>query len=150
MQKKHFFTGQEHALLDLVTNPKSIDLSSAACIGVDPDVYHPDGPLDELSAARCTTCPVRIGCLALALGAEDPEARAGWYGGLGPEDRSDLAQQLTAPSTPSAPKLCDPAAEAARLRASGLTVNQIARRLECSRRTIQRYLSKRSASLMAQ
>jgi predicted transcriptional regulator len=36
-----------------------------------------------------------------------------------------------------------PARKAPQLRAAGLTVNQIAAQLSCSRRTVQRYLSQR-------
>ncbi|OBB78162.1 hypothetical protein A5759_01945 [Mycobacterium sp. 852014-52144_SCH5372336] len=115
-------------------------LRGAACAGTDPELYHPDGPLDEVSAARCATCPVRLNCLALALRAEDPDARSGWYGGLGPAERSVLARDLTIASDP--PPSPDRAPEAIRLRAAGLSVNEIATRLACSRRTIQRYFSK--------
>ena len=37
-----------------------------------------------------------------ALRAEDPEAREGWYGGLGPADRDDIAQALQS-DTPEQP-----------------------------------------------
>jgi AraC-like DNA-binding protein len=141
VQSEYFFTGQEHELCDLVRHPRSIDLSEAACVGIDPDIYHPDGPLDELSAARCNACPVRIGCLALALQAEDPEAREGWYGGVGPEDRAQIARELNLPTVQACDGI-DLAVEAVRLRAAGLTVNQIAAHLACSRRTVQRYCRK--------
>ncbi|WP_176480438.1 WhiB family transcriptional regulator [Mycobacterium avium] len=138
VQSEYFFAGHERELRDLVRHPRSIDLSEAACAGIDPNLYHPDGPLDELSAARCSTCPVRMGCLALALQAEDPQAREGWYGGVGPDDRAEIARDLKLPTV----HVCggkDPATEAVRLRASGLTVNQVAAYLACSRRTVQRY-----------
>jgi DNA-binding CsgD family transcriptional regulator len=142
MQTTYFYAGREHELLDLITTP-TIDLSRAACAGVDPDVYHPDGPLDEVSAARCSTCPVRMGCLAVALRAEDPQARSGWYGGLGPEDRSGIAQELAVAS--ASQLFGDRAREAVRLRAAGLSVTEIAVRLACSRRTVQRYFRKSKA-----
>jgi DNA-binding CsgD family transcriptional regulator len=137
MQTTYFYTGREHELLNLIRNPRAIDLSGAVCAGVDPDIYHPDGPLDEVSAARCSACPVRLRCLALALSAEDPEARSGWYGGLGPEDRSRIANDLAVAS--ASPRSADRTHEAVRLRAAGMTVDQIAARLACSRRTVQRY-----------
>jgi Transcription factor WhiB/Homeodomain-like domain len=122
-------------LLHLIANPASINVAQAACIGIDPDVYHPDGDLDDISKARCATCPARTPCLALALVAEEPDARAGWYGGHGPHHRDQIAAELGIGEIP--------ADKAHRLRAAGLTVNQIAARLCCSRRTVQRYLSGR-------
>jgi hypothetical protein len=96
-----------------------------------------------VSAARCFICPVRMGCLALALRAEDPQFRSGWYGGLGPNDRSGVAEEL---AVASAPHLSDDRApEADRLRAAGLSVTEIAVRLGRSRRTVQRYFSKSRA-----
>lgn len=139
MQTTPFYAGREDELLDLITT-LTIDLSGAACAGVDPELYHPDGPLDEVSAARCSICPVRMGCLALALRAEDPQFRSGWYGGLGPHDRSDVAEELAMASAPHLS--CDRTREAVRLRATGLSVTEIAVRLGCSRRTVQRYFSK--------
>jgi hypothetical protein len=48
----------------------------------------------ELVAARCTGCSARLACLALALRAEDPDMRCGWYGGLGPGDRDAVAEAI--------------------------------------------------------
>jgi AraC-like DNA-binding protein len=78
----------------------------------------------------------------MALRAEDPEARVGWYGGLDPRDRGRLAVRLGLVE-------CDPAvpenaAEATRLQRAGWTVNDIASEFGCSRRTVQRYLRKAS------
>jgi DNA-binding NarL/FixJ family response regulator len=84
-----------------------------------------------------------MACLAYAIGIEDPGARAGWYGGLGPEDRSALALALEVEAEPAAPHVShDAALEAIRLRETGLTVNEIAARMTCSRRTVQRYCRK--------
>jgi hypothetical protein len=135
----YFFTGRERDLRDLIDHPTNHHLGLAACTGTDPDVYHPDkGQPDEMSLFRCTGCPARLACLALALRAEDADAREGWYGGLGPADRDDIASILRLEPSQSAPP--DRAIEAARLRASGWTINQIAAQLSCSRRTVQRYL----------
>jgi hypothetical protein len=142
MQTTPFYAGREDELLDLLKT-QTINLSGAACAGVDPELYHPDGPLDEVSAARCSICPVRMGCLALALRAEDPEFRSGWYGGLGPNARSRVAEELEVASAPHLS--CDRTPEAVRLRAAGLSVTEIAVRLGCSRRTVQRYFSKSRA-----
>lgn len=139
MHDPYFFTGRERELRELINHPADNSLELAACAGTDPDVYHPDeGQPDELSLFRCTGCPARLACLALALRAEDAEAREGWYGGLGPADRDAIAPFLRlAPPQPTPPGR---AVDAARLRASGWTVNQIAEQLGCSRRTVQRYL----------
>lgn len=135
----HFYHGRERELLALIKNPTT-RLDGAACIGVDTDLYHPEGAaLDDVSGARCATCPVRMGCLALALRAEDPDARSGWYGGLGPDDRDTLATELALVAEPGS--ALDRAPEAFRLRAAGLSVREIAARLACSRRTVQRYFS---------
>ncbi len=135
----HFFVGREQQLRDLIDHPGKHDLHQAACIGTDTDAYHPeDGRPDELSLFRCQGCPARLACLALALRAEDPEARVGWYGGLGPADRDDIAANLRLGA--NQPALPDRAMQAVRLRTAGWTVAEIAAQLACSRRTIQRYL----------
>ena len=139
MHHPYFFAGREQELSALILRPTNHGLDHAACAGADPDAYHPDeGQPDELTLFRCNGCPARLACLALALRAEDPDMREGWYGGLSPTDRDDAAMvlQLGAPRQ-SAP---DRAVEAARLRAAGWTVNVIAAHLACSRRTVQRYL----------
>lgn len=134
----YFFTGREQELHSLINHPADHNLDKAACAGADPDIYHPDeGKLDELSLFRCTICPARLACLALALRTEDADARVGWYGGLGPAEREEVAAALRLEG--SKPPL-DRATEASRLRASGSTVNQIAAQLGCSRRTVQRHL----------
>lgn len=139
MHNPYFFAGRERELRDLIDNVANPNIGLAACAGVDPNVYHPeDGWPSELSLARCSGCPARIACLALALRAEDPEAREGWYGGLGPADREGVVAVLRI-ETPQPPRR-DRAVEAARLRAAGWTVNRIAMQLGCSRRTVQRYL----------
>lgn len=107
----------------------------AACAGIDFEIYHPDDgqDLDDISKARCASCPTRTPCLALALTAEDPIARAGWYGGYGPRHRDQIAAELGITESPSD--------TAHRLRGEGLTVNQIATKMCRSERTIQRYLA---------
>lgn len=64
---------------------------------------------------------------------EDADTRQGWYGGLGPGQRQDLAEALQLLPTPAAPP--DPRADALRLREEGKSVNKIAELLGCSRRT---------------
>lgn len=138
--------GGEAELRSLIRNPSTrpifSQLQHGACRGMDPDVYHPDeGGPTELALARCFSCHARLACLGLALRAEDPEERCGWYGGLGPADRDALAASLGV-GKPSATPVTDTAARAARLRAVGWTVGSIANELRCSRRTVQRYLRK--------
>jgi hypothetical protein len=138
--------GGEAGLQSLIRNPSTKpifgQLQHAACRGMDPDVYHPDeGRPTDLALARCFSCHARLACLGLALRAEDPQARCGWYGGLGPADRDALAASLGL-GEPSAVPVTDTAARAARLRAVGWTIGSIADELRCSRRTVQRYLRK--------
>lgn len=139
MHNPYFFAGREQELRDLIDHPAHRNLEHAACAATDPDAYHPEeGQPNELSLFRCNGCTARLACLALALRAEDPDSRAGWYGGLSPADRDDVAAivQLELPQPPAP----DRAVEAARLRAAGWTINRIAAHLACSRRTVQRYL----------
>jgi hypothetical protein len=141
--------GCEAELHSLIRNPSDrpvfSQLQHAACRGMDPEVYHPDeGRPTDLALVRCLSCHARLACLGLALRAEDPEARCGWYGGLGPADRDALAASLGV-GKPSAILVTDTAARAARLRAVGWTIGSIAIELRCSRRTVQRYLRKAAA-----
>lgn len=120
------------------------ELRRAACRGLGPDAYHPDqGQPSGLALARCHGCQARLACLALALRAEDPEERCGWYGGLGPSARAVLAASLGTDAPE--PALVTESARAVTLRSQGWTINAIADELRCSRRTVQRYL-KRSAA----
>ena len=79
----YFFAGRERELRDQSPRRPSAHTArprDAARRGMDPDLVHPDdGQPDELVIARCTGCPARLACLALALRAEEPDARAGWY-----------------------------------------------------------------------
>jgi hypothetical protein len=130
---------------DPSVKPLDRQLRHAACRGMEPDVYHPDqGQPGQLALARCAGCQVRLACLALALRAEDPDMRSGWYGGLGPEDRDAIAAFLGL-SKPETELVHDSAARAAQLRAAGWNAGAIATELGCSRRTVQRYLRKSAA-----
>lgn len=139
-----FFAGREPELLALIELARRGNLLSgsalkeAACRGTDPDLYYPeDSQPDELALARCRACPVRLACLAVALGVEEPGGRYGWWGGLGPEDREKIEAKITGEAPWALPSL---AVEAVSLRSAGLTVGAIASRLGRSRRTVQRYL----------
>lgn len=139
----HLDAGTEEAELRRLLRHMDFDaLDKAACRGMDPEVYHPDvGSPDPLALAVCRTCPARLPCLAVALRAEDPDRRYGWFGGLGPTERRALVKKL---------KLGDRrrlggdvgAARARRLFEAGWVINDIADELGCSRRTIQRWLRK--------
>ena len=139
LRNPYFFAGREQQLRNLIDHPGKHDLDHASCTGANTDAYHPEeGPPDELTLFRCQGCPVRLACLALAFRAEDSGARAGWYGGLGPADRDDIAADLRLSVDQPAPP--GRAMEASRLRAEGWTVSEIAAQLACSRRTVHRYL----------
>ena len=140
----YYFADRDHELRTLIhhTDHRSLQcqLRGAACRGMDPGAFHPnDGQQpDDLLIARCTECPARLACLALALRTEEPDARAGWYGGLGPGDRNRVATDLHL-GTPT-PPMPEGAVRAAQLKAGGQTIGEIATTLGCSRRTVQRYL----------
>jgi WhiB family redox-sensing transcriptional regulator len=140
MDRLHFLACREQELRDLIQSPENRGLARAACRDVDVSLYHPeDGerPADE-PLAVCVGCEGRLECLALALRAEDPEARHGWYGGLGPADRDRIAAMLRLATV--ATPLPDRALTAIRLGRDGWRINDIAQVLGCSRRTVQRYL----------
>ena len=140
MDSLHFLVGREHELRHMIQSSQQPDTARAACRDVDVDLYHPaDGETPaEGSLAMCVSCGGRLECLALALRAEEPEARHGWYGGLGPADRDRVAAMLRLPkgTTP----LPDRALTVIRLSRDGWRINDIAQELGCSRRTVQRYL----------
>lgn len=114
-------------------------LDRAACRGRGLDAYHPEvGVPDETDLAACDGCAARVACVALAFRAEDPDVRSGWYGGLGPDERDELAEKLGIGLSP--PAVPERAAEALRLFEAGWTIKSIATEFGCSRRTVQRYL----------
>lgn len=134
-----YIAGLEADLRAMVIGADWPDISGAACRGVDADTYHPeDGPPDDLAMLRCSACRARLACLAVALRCENPDIRAGWYGGLGPDDRDAVAATLALPDEASV--VVDRALEANRLRAAGWTIGEIANHFGCCRRTVQRYL----------
>jgi AraC-like DNA-binding protein len=144
MPAAYFFADREAELRELIDNsdfkPLNHQLRRAACRGMDPEAFHPnEGRPDVLVLARCTGCPARLACLALALRAEDPDWRSGWYGGLSPDDRDAVAHTLALRRPEPLPE-SDRASRAAEFRAAGWTVEAIAAELGCSRRTVQRYL----------
>lgn len=139
----NFLAGRESELRVLINNPdRSVldgQLRQVACRGMDTDAFHPDdGRPEEIVLARCFGCKARLACLALAMRIEEPDMRYGWYGGLGSDDRTAVADAL-ALEVP-ARSVPDKAVHAARLKAGGWTVDAIAAEFGCSRRTVQRYL----------
>ncbi len=130
---------EDDELLELLRTFEVGQITNAACAGEDPEVYHPElGPPSPAILNRCSACPARLPCLALALHAEPPDNRFGWYGGMGPSERDGLALRLklVGPKSPDD----DRAVEAERLRSTGMAVNEIATAIGCCRRTVQRYL----------
>lgn len=65
----------------------------AACLGMDPDIFHPpdDERIDYAPAlAVCATCPVTEQCLELGMTADDNRYRYGVFGGKTPAGRKRL------------------------------------------------------------
>jgi hypothetical protein len=123
-----------------ITRPDFDRLARSACRGLAVERYFPDeGEPSAEDLDRCERCEARIACLALALRTEDPHYRFGWFGGVGPAERSSLAEALGA-GCGSNPRV-DRAAQAARLRAEGWTLSAIALELNCCQRTVQRDLT---------
>lgn len=62
---------------------------SASCRGVDAEMFFP-GTEDEALPAKtiCSTCPVRVACLAFAL---ERKERFGVWGGLTERERNRLS-----------------------------------------------------------
>ncbi|CAM5567592.1 hypothetical protein SAVIM338S_04766 [Streptomyces avidinii] len=149
-----FLHGRERDLLALVRSSDTSGFARAACrvpdVGsdVDSDAYHPsDGESPDADAlSRCSRCAVRLECLALALRAEDPEVRSGWYGGFGPEDRDTIATLLLpagggrAAGSDDGQAPSERVVTAKRLVNEGWRINDVAELFSCSRRTVQRYL----------
>jgi hypothetical protein len=108
------------------------------------DTYFPEEghlpPIDAL--ALCLSCPVAIECLATALVDESESGdRFGWWGGLGPEEREELALRLGIAALPVEVDSRRPADLARFLRSKNLTIAAIAAELGCNERTVYRYLA---------
>jgi len=138
MTRALFLRGREHELRQSLHHLDHDILRQAACRGMDTRAYFPDeGEPVARALTLCGHCEARLSCLALALRTEEPDARHGWFGGLGPDERASIAAALGVGSTPVLP---EPAALAIRLRGQGRTIADIAAELGCSRRTVLRYL----------
>jgi len=112
------------------------------------DAYFPDdGELPPVGAlARCRSCPVATDCLATALIHESQSGyRFGWWGGVGPDGREELAQRLGIETMPVELDIRGPADLARLLRSQNLTIPSIAAKLGCTERTVYRYLANSAA-----
>ena len=83
-------------------DPLSNWARSAACVGVNPEVFYPKttggGSIRSREAVNraktiCASCPVRKECLEDALTGEIPSYRFGVWGGLTPQERAKVADR---------------------------------------------------------
>src|SRR5699024_9130268 len=75
-------------------------IQQAGCATVDPEIFFPKTPRYDSSydkaRAICQQCPVKDTCLEAALMAEESltaYGRHGMFGGMSPQERSNLATQ---------------------------------------------------------
>lgn len=139
----------ESRLAALVSNPTATSRrwgERAACVHTSSgiDAYFPDDgelpPADAL--ALCRSCPVATDCLATALVHESQDGyRFGWWGGVGPDERQQIAQQLGIQTLPVELGIHEPADLARYLRSQDHTITSIAALLGCTERTVYRYLA---------
>jgi hypothetical protein len=112
------------------------------------DAYFPDdGELLPVNAlALCRSCPVATECLATALIYESRSGyRFGWWGGVGPDEREELARRLGIETVPVELDIRGPADLARLLRSQNLTIPSIAAKLGCTERAVYRYLANSAA-----
>jgi hypothetical protein len=134
---------------DFTTTSRRWD-KRAACANLPSsvDAYFPDGgesPSPD-ALALCLTCPVATECLASALIHESQSGyRFGWWGGVGPDGREQLAQRLGIQTIPVELDIRGPADLARYLRSQNHTVPSIAAKLGCTERTVYRYLADSAA-----
>ncbi len=87
-----------------LTEPVEAWQQRAACIGLDPDVFHPSfvgrrqAQAYRTAKAICASCPVQAECLTYALTVEGAErlGRHGVWGGTTPEQRDRIAREQRA------------------------------------------------------
>jgi hypothetical protein len=139
----------ESRLAALVSNPIAMSCrweERAACAHLSPDIdaYFPDdGELPPAEAmALCRSCPVAAECLATALVHESQDSyRFGWWGGVGPDKRQQIAKRLGIQTLPAELDIREPADLARYLRSHEHTITSIAALLGCTERTVYRYLA---------
>lgn len=114
------------------------------------DAYFPENseqpPADALNV--CRSCPVSSECLATALVYESQVGyRFGWWGGIGPGERAQIAARLGihTPGVPIALNDGEHADIARYLRSQDHTIVTIAAVLGCTERTVYRYLANPAA-----
>lgn len=134
---------------DFTTTSRRWD-ERAACTDLPPggDAYFPDdGELLPVNAlALCRSCPVAAECLATALIHESRSGcRFGWWGGVGPDGREELARRLGIETVPVELDIRGPADLARLLRSQNLTIPSIAAKLGCTERAVYRYLANSAA-----
>ena len=134
---------------DFTTTSRRWD-ERAACADLPSgvDAYFPDdGELLPANAlALCRSCPVATECLATALIHESRSGyRFGWWGGVGPDEREELARHLGIETVPVELDIRGPADLARLLRSQNLTIPSIAAKLGCTERTVYRYLANSAA-----
>lgn len=67
-------------------------VTQAECRGLNTDIFFSTHPKAiETAKSVCRDCPVQAACLEEAMATED--SRYGIYGGLTPDERSDLARR---------------------------------------------------------
>lgn len=147
----------ELTLADLINDPTitaqrwAVD---AACNGFISDVASPYIPDDDDAVPPnealdlCDHCPVSLHCLAAALVFETGgDLRFGWWGGLSPAERDEVAVTIALPAVRINVDLTDmpPAERALHLRAQQCSVPAIAAELGCTERTVYRYLARAAA-----
>lgn len=142
----------ESRLIELINTPSTLQRrwdERAAC--AKPlsgfETYFPEDGAPSITAlARCMGCSVALECLATALIYEATDGyRHGWWGGVGPDEREDVAQRLGIAVRVRAVVSEEPADLARHLRASNYTIPAIAAELGCTERTVYRYLAKFAA-----
>jgi hypothetical protein len=139
----------ESRLATLASNPTATSRrweERAACAHLSSGInaYFPDDgelpPADAL--ALCRSCPVATECLTTALAQESRDGyRFGWWGGVGPHERQQIAQPFGIQSLPVELDTREPADLARYLRSHDHTITSIAALLGCAERTVYRYLA---------
>lgn len=143
----------ESRLVAQVNNPRTTtrcwDIrATCADLLLAADTYFPeDDQLPPTEAlARCITCTVAHECLATALVHESEGGlRFGWWGGCSPDERELLAERIGLASQQIGIDLRRPADLARMLRARNRTIPSIAAELDCTERTVYRYLTSTAA-----
>lgn len=130
------------------TSCRWADQAACAHTSSGVDTYFPENgelpPADALSL--CRSCPVAAECLATALVHESQDGyRFGWWGGVGPDERAQIALRLGLQTVPVELDVREPADLARYLRSQEHTIASIAAVLGCTERTVYRYLANPAA-----